>query len=176
LEAGRAQEALDHFQAAGVYPENLGEGRHALRPEAHLQTYAGLAYRALGDEAQARARFEQAAAPQVRLSAATYYQALAMQALGQAEAARERLVQLRDHAQQRLERAGETGFSTSVPAFVFFEDDPGRRARIAQTYVLGLAQLGLGETDAAREAFEAVLALDANHVDAQEQLRRLGSI
>jgi len=140
-----------------------------------LHYYAGLAYEALGDAAQAAARFERAAAPQAHLSVATYYQALAMRKLGQTEAAEERLTQLRDHAQQRLERAGETGFATSVPAFVFFEDDPGRRARIGATFVLGLAQLGLGETGAARQAFETVLVLDANHVDAREQLRRLDS-
>ena len=75
----------------------------------------------------------------------------------------------------RVARAGEAGFSTSVPAFVFFEDDPNRRTRIAATYLLGLAQLGLGEAEAAKSAFEAVLALDANHVDAGEQLRRLES-
>jgi hypothetical protein len=98
-----------------------------------------------------------------------------MRALGQAEAAEARLVELRDQAQERLERAAEAGFSTSVPAFVFFEDDPGRRPRIAHAYMLGLAQLGLGETDAARQAFEEVLELDPNHVDAQEQIARLGS-
>jgi tetratricopeptide (TPR) repeat protein len=135
-----------------------------------------LACEALGDPARAQARFEQAAAPQARLSAAAYYQALAMRKLGQTEAAEERLTQLRDHAQQRLKGAQEAGFSTSVPAFVFFEDDPGRRARIGAAFLLGLAQLGLGETDAARQAFEEVLELDANHVDAQEQLRRLGSL
>ena len=175
LEAGQAREALDHFDAARVYPENLGEGRHALRPEAHLHYFAGRAYEALGDEAQARERFEQAAAPQTWLSTATDYQALAMDKLGQGDAARERLAELRDHAQERIERAGERGFSTSVPAFVFFEADPGRRARIAFTYLLGLAQLGLGETEAARGSFEAVLELDAYHADAKEQIRRMGS-
>jgi tetratricopeptide (TPR) repeat protein len=175
LEAGQNQEALKHFGAASVYPENLGVGRSVLRPDAHLHYYAGLAYRSLGNEAQAKARFEQAAQPQAHLSAATYYQALAMQALGKAETAQERLAQLRDHAQQRLESTGETGFSTSVPAFVFFEDDPGRRARIAFTFVLGLAQLGMGETEAARQAFEAVLELDANHTDARGQLQQLKS-
>ena len=60
-----------------------------------------------------------------------------------------------------------------MPAFVFFEDDPTRRYRIANQYMLGLAQLGLGEIDAARRAFEEVLALDANHMGAQEELRAL---
>jgi tetratricopeptide (TPR) repeat protein len=174
LEAGQAQAALEHFEAAYVYPDNLGEGRHAHRPEAHLHYYAGLAWEALGNQAQAQARFEQAAAPQAHLSAATYDQAMAMRKLGRAGAAQERLTQLRDYARQRLEQAGEAGFATSVPAFVFFEDDPARRARIAFTYLLGLAQLGLGETGAARATFEAVLALDANHVDALDRLRQLG--
>jgi hypothetical protein len=60
-----------------------------------------------------------------------------------------------------------------VPAFVFFEDDPTRRHRIAHQYMLGLAQLGLGEVDAARKGFEAVLALDGNHLSAREELHKL---
>jgi hypothetical protein len=72
-----------------------------------------------------------------------------------------------------LEEGRQTGFSTSVPAFVFFEDDPTRGHRIAHQYMLGLAQLGLGETDAAQKAFEAVLALDGNHLGAQRELSKL---
>jgi tetratricopeptide (TPR) repeat protein len=173
LAAGRADEALAHLQAALVYPDNLGEGRSLFKPDAHLHYHIALAHEALGDAQAARASLERAAASLPYPSATAYYQALALDKLGQPQAAQERLRELRDHAQQRLEEGRQAGFSTSVPAFVFFEDDPTRRHRIAHRYMLGLAQLGLGEVDAARKAFEAVLELDANHLGAREELRKL---
>jgi tetratricopeptide (TPR) repeat protein len=173
LEAGQAQEAIEHFYATLTYPDNLGEGRRLYKPDAGVHYHAGLAHEVQGDRDGAKTCFEQAAAPQVHLSAATYYQALAMRKLGGEEAARGRLEELRDHALRSLEEGRESGFATSVPSFVFFEDDPTRGNRIRHSYMLGLAHLGLDEIDAARQAFKEVLALDVNHLGAQKELRRL---
>ncbi len=65
------------------------------------------------------------------------------------------------------------GFATSVPQFVFVEDDLETSRRVHLNYVIGLAHRGLGQPAKARAAFEAVLALDANHGGALEQLRQL---
>jgi hypothetical protein len=53
LESGHPQKALAHFSAARVYPQNLGESKHLLTPETHLDYFAGLALSQMGgaDEA-----------------------------------------------------------------------------------------------------------------------------
>ena len=173
LESGRAAEALAHFEAAKTYPESLGEGRYAQASVAHLDYLAGLAREALGDMAGAKASFQRAAEPQPGFSPATYYQALALRKLGDEGAARKLLGVLRDHALQQLEAARKPGFATSVPQFVFYEEDPQKPHRVAYTYLLGLALLGLGQFDEAEKAFAEVLTLDINHLGAQEELRKL---
>ena len=42
LKTGNAREALEHFEAARNYPENLGEAKHLLTPETHLDYFSGL--------------------------------------------------------------------------------------------------------------------------------------
>jgi len=54
LEAREPSEALAHFQAARAYPKNLGEGKHLLTLETHLDYFAGLALDALGRAQEAQ--------------------------------------------------------------------------------------------------------------------------
>jgi tetratricopeptide (TPR) repeat protein len=174
LENDEPNKALRHFDAALVFPENLGTGRHPVFTEdAHVEYLAGLAREVLGDHEGARACFERASEEQHRFSFATYYRALAMAKLGQEEASRDVLQELLDHSSERLQIEGETEFSTSIPAFTVFRDDPGRQIRAGHIFLIGLARLGLGQTARARSAFEEVLTLDPYHVEAQEELRRL---
>jgi tetratricopeptide (TPR) repeat protein len=175
LEAGRAAEALAHFGAAKTFPVNLGEGKWVQTSEAHLDYLAGLARKALGDAQGAKACLQKAAQAQGEFSPLTYYQALALRELGDEARARELLEGLREHASQRLEAASKPGFATSVPQFLFYEEDPQKPYRVVHTYMLGLAHLGLGQAAEARKAFQEALALDINHVGAQEELRRLGT-
>ena len=49
LAAGNFRDALDHFEAARHYPENLGEGKHLLTLERDLDYFSGLAAQKLGD-------------------------------------------------------------------------------------------------------------------------------
>jgi hypothetical protein len=76
-------------------------------------------------------------------------------------------------ARERLDEQVKQGFATSVPEFVFTEVDMETRRRIHLTYIIGLAHLGLGEHQAAREAFEQVLALEPGHEAAIEAKRLL---
>jgi len=174
LEAGHAAEALAHFEAAQNYPENLGEGKFWATPEAHLQYFAGLAREALGDCEGAAASFRQAAQARDGFSPETYYQALALKRLGEEAAAHDKLRALLDHASREMEAGGTLGyFGPYVANFLLFEDDLQKLNRIHCTYLLGLAHLGLGQVPQARRAFEEVLALDVNHLGAQEELQRL---
>ena len=66
------------------------------------------------------------------------------------------------------------GFATSVARFMLFIEEDGRALRRTRfTYLVGLAHLGLGHISRAAHAFKEVLAVDPNHLGAQEELRRL---
>ena len=173
LEAGQAAEALTHFEQARTFPENLGEGRFPTTSLAHIDYWIGRAHEALGDTDRAQEYYESAARPQAMITPATYYRALALRQLGQEEAARQQLQAILDYARNELEAAISKGFDTSVPQFIFFEEDPLKPRRIGLHYLIGLAYLGLNQAAEAKKVFHEVLALDSNHLDAQEELRRL---
>ena len=176
LDAGDASGALVHFDAARAYPENLGEGKYFQVPDTNLDYFSGLARETLGDAEGARACFQKAADAQVNLvwfGFMAYYQALALRKLGQEEAARTRLQEMLDDAQERMEGGKKAGFYTSLPDFLLFRDDK-KTTRINSLYLMGLAHAGLGQTALAREELEEVARLDVNHLWAREELRRLG--
>src|SRR5215213_790446 len=171
LEAGDGENALTHFEAAQSYPENLGEGKHLLTPEADLHYFAGLARKALGDEKGSKTCFRKAAGtgpPPYRIA---YYQALALKELGQEVASVQKLEELLAFAEKQMQSEVKIEyFATSLPNFLIFEDDLRRRNRVDCTFLKGLAYLGLGQTFEAEKAFRDVLAVDGNHLWAQEEL------
>ena len=174
LDADNARGAWEHFNAALVYPPNLGEGRHLLAPETHIHYFRGLALARLGLAAEARAAFE-AAAGSAEPPATWYYQALALRQLGRAEEAGERLKKLSAHAREFGASAPEIDyFATSLPNFLIFEDDLEKRNRVEGEYLAGLAAAGLGLEDEAAANFRAALALDPNHLEAAQELAALG--
>ena len=61
MKTGNAREALKHFEAARNYPENLGEAKHLLTLETHLDYFSGLALQELGRDEEAREYWHKAA-------------------------------------------------------------------------------------------------------------------
>jgi tetratricopeptide (TPR) repeat protein len=176
LEAGDGEKALEHLEAAQSYPENLGEGKHLLTPEADLYYFAGLAQRELGDEEGSKAYFRMAAEAETPPADTTYYQALAMRELGEEAASTRKLEELLAYAGKQMHAEVKIEyFATSLPKFLIFEDDLQKRNRVDCTFLKGLAYLGLGQTPEAKRAFREVLALDINHLGAQEKLDALTS-
>ena len=174
LEAGRPDEALVHFEAAQRYPENLGEGKHLLTSENHLHYFSGLAQEGRGDRETAEECFRKAREGASAYSTTTYYQALALKKLGQDGAATDKLNELLSFATKQLNAEVLIDyFATSLPNFLLFEDDLEKRNRIDCFFLIGLAQQGLGQTLEAAQAFREALALDANHLGAQQELQRL---
>ncbi|MFC1525211.1 DUF5107 domain-containing protein [Candidatus Latescibacterota bacterium] len=173
LAAGDGAGALGHFEAARALPQNMGEERSPLQRLSDLDYYCGLAQQALGHGEEAREWFEKASQGDGDLSAMTYYQAQAMRELGREEEAGKRLGELLEHARHERDQAPKAGFHTSVPRFVFEAEDPARRRRINFTHLMGLAHLGLGEEEEARQAFADVLELDPSHQPARQELRAL---
>jgi tetratricopeptide (TPR) repeat protein len=176
LENGDGETALKHFEAAQSYPENLGEGKHLLTPETDLHYFAGLAWRALGDEEGSKACFRKAAGAETPPSRMTYYRALALRELGEEVASARKLEELLAFAEKQMHSEVKIEyFATSLPNFLIFEDDLQKRNQVDCTFLKGMAYLGLGETSEAQKAFQDVLVLDANHLWAQVELDVLTS-
>ena len=174
LDAGDASPALDHFDAARTYPPNLGEGKHLLTEERHLDYSSGMALAALGREDDARRRFEAAASPSATFNFQTYYRALALRALGRKREAVKVFQELRSFAAHRMKAPVAIDyFATSLPNFLLFEDDLEKRKQTECLLLRGLANDGLGRLAEAREDCRQALRLDPNHIWAQEAHRRL---
>ena len=172
LTAGNAALALQHFEAAHHYPENLGEAKHLLTLERDLDYISGLAAEQLGNNALAQQYWTAAAAPLPSLGYHSFFQALALFKLGDAQQARAILDSLADFArtQSNIEPKIDY-FATSLPNFLLFDDDLGKRNRIECAFLNALAQFGLGETASAQKQLEQVLAEDPNHLAALEIAR-----
>ncbi len=181
LDAGDADRALEHLEAARACPDNLGERKHLLWSDARLDYFTGLARQALGDGEGAAASFQRVIDARAGVepglpdapSDVGYYQALALRALGQDVEAESRLGEMLDTARRRLEEETERGFADSVPQFVFAEGDPMEQQHSHYLYLIGLAHLGLEQKEEAEAAFHTVLERDPDHFGAVHQLRRM---
>ena len=127
LESGEAAKALTHFQSAREYPPNLGEGKHLLTQETHLDYYTGVALAMLHREDEAKISWRKAADTDDDSTIFAYYRALALRRLRQERAATSLLLELRKTAeQQATAEVAIDYFATSLPNFLIFEDDSGK--------------------------------------------------
>ena len=171
LTQGRGADALQHFEAARKYPENLGEGKHLLTLERDLDYLAGLATEQLGVTELAERYWNAAAAPLSAPGFHSYFQALALQALGKREAAREVLSSLSDFARTQLKTKPRVDyFATSLPNLLLFDDDLDKRNRIESMLLSALAKHGLGEVESAVLDLQQLNAEDPNHLLVAEML------
>jgi tetratricopeptide (TPR) repeat protein len=162
LQAGETALALADFAAAKAIPENLPTERELGR-DAELAWWLGVGYETAGNPAKAKESWEQAANSHAKgrgrregqispLSAQIYYQALANRKLGDSSAAEDALKKLLEVAKADLAKEEITDRNVQTE----------RRPRSAgpgySHYLAGLAHLGLGENEAAKEQFTAALA------------------
>lgn len=171
LTAGRCGEALRHFEDARNYPENLGEGKHLLTLERDLDYFSGLAAEELGDTLLARRYWTAAAVPLGALSIDSYFQAKALLALGEEEAARAVLSSLAEFAATKMRAEPRIDyFATSLPNLLLFEDDLEKRNRIESLVLSLLASDGLGNRERSIRDLKEVIGEDRNHQFAAEML------
>ena len=176
LAAGKTSEALDHFEAARHYPENLGEGKHLLTLERDLDYFSGLAAQEAGDAGLAQRFWSAAAAPLPTPSVHSYFQGLALRALGQCEAADEVFTRMADFARRQMESEPKIDyFATSLPNMLLFDDDLAKRNRLESLRLGALAKHGMGEREMAEDQLRELLAEDPNHLFAGEMLRWMQS-
>ena len=172
LADGKPAEALEHFEAARHYPLNLGEGKHLLTLERDLDYFSGLAAQGLGDADLAKRYLTAAGAPLLAAGIHSYFQALALRALGDIVAAQDVLTHLAESAERLMAAEPKIDyFATSLPNLLLFDDDLGKRNRVEALLLRGLASDGLRDGEAAMRIIEQVLEEDLNHLFAAEMLR-----
>jgi tetratricopeptide (TPR) repeat protein len=173
---GKTEEALASFKAGQIKLNNLGVGRGMSLYEVLSWFKTGEALAALGKAGEAHEYYQKIIAAEERLavwgvsSSLGYYAALSLRAIGRTAEADEKLQSLKASAQKKIESGEEGGFFTSKPAMIVFDDDPKMASEVEGYYLLGLAQLGLGQRSEAEASFRSVLKRDPYHWWAQFQL------
>lgn len=181
LATQQGKEALETFERALVYPENLGEGKLAGAQENNIHYYLGCACASLDLMAEATNYFQAAAHGLDNPTSAMFYndqppdmifyQGLAWLKLGDAMQARRRFNKLIDYGERHLfDTVKIDYFAVSLPDFLVFEDDLNRRNAIHCHYMMGLGHLGLRELEQARAHLTQVLEMDVNHQGARVHL------
>jgi tetratricopeptide (TPR) repeat protein len=176
LQRGQPTDALKHFEAARQYPQNLGEGKHLLTPETHLDYFTGLSLALAGRHNEAQAAWRRAANTQRDTDIFAFYRALALRSLGDHTAADALLRRLHEFAGKGMHAEAKIDyFATSLPNFLLFEDDLEERNRIDCLLLRGLAGIGLGRTADGAADLRQVLAMDPHHLIARLELHRMAN-
>ena len=177
LDRGDARQALEHFSAARLFPYNLGEGKHLLTRETHLDYFSGLSFSQMKRENEACEYWTRAADDEGPISWLTFYRAMSLEALGRKSDANALLRQIRDFAQKQIEAEVKIDyFATSLPNLLLFEDDLQKGNKVDCLFLLALSELGLRNSDRAKELLNQVLSLDCNHIAAQQEIESLTRI
>ena len=176
LNAGKYQEALKDFEASLEYPENLEVGRPYHESRLPQVNYLiALAYAKLVDPARSQKLFQQAMAspaPGQRREQPEmlYYAGLAAQKLGQNGQATRFFDELIATGEKALAARSDVDY------FAKFGQEHSSRLRFADAhYLIGLGDLGKGETTKARDEFQAALKLNVSHLGAITKLASLGA-
>jgi tetratricopeptide (TPR) repeat protein len=175
LTAGKYQEALADFQAAGEIPDNLPSERARGGRDAEIAYGIGAAHEGLGDMEKARESWTRASVSEGRPrfgrrggsggGAEQYYRALALRKLGEEELATDIFQQMVKDGTGRLQDSGE-GDSSAL-----FGRRRSRGSRLADAhYMIGLGYLGLNENDKAKEHFAETLKASPDHLGARTTL------
>ena len=142
--------ALKSFLKADERPENYHEGPRYQESRAHLHYFMGLGYEACGMSGKAREEYECAAAQRDCGTESQYYKGLALRRLGDYLAAAKLFTALKKQAEETLSDSN-LQFFLGFPAALPFEQSERRNIEKAGYSALFYAQLGLGETEEARE-------------------------
>jgi tetratricopeptide (TPR) repeat protein len=171
LSAGDPVQALTSVQSALEPPDHLGEARHPLANTAHLLLCLGDVRAAAGEEQPARQAWRAAAEVEgdfqqmaVRpYSELTYFSVLALQRLGDDEAAR-LLADAVEHYAGELATTPAVldYFATSLPQLLLFRDDLDLRQRQHSELLLAQVALARHKREEAVERLQRLLAQDPN--------------
>ena len=178
--------AAAFLHKALIYPENLGEGKLEGCKDNNIYYYLGITAEALGKKEHANAYFEKASTGTDDPSGVMYYndqpadmilyEGLAREKLGQPVKAKSRFYKLLDYGEQHMYDHLKIGyFAVSLPDFQIFEDDLDVKNKAHCCYLIGLANIGLGNNAKAADFFSKALEYDPSHQNAQRYLAMCNS-
>ena len=171
LQRANPAAALEHFQRASEYPDNLSVGRPKNDPRApQVAYYTGLALEALGNAEKARELYAAAADQEetTRWPETQFYQALGCAKLGRDKEAGEIFGRLISRGKGQLAEKESTDF------FAKFGQQANRRTREANAhYLIGLGLLGQDNRADAQQEFQQAVQLNLSHAWARYQLDAL---
>jgi tetratricopeptide (TPR) repeat protein len=184
LGQGHTTEALDHFLAALVPPESLGEAKHPLANQSDIYYWIGesLYHGGEGENAHAwwlraaqqKGDFQQMSVRNV--SDMTFWSGLALRRLGRESEATTLFKRIYDYSVElENEKPQVDYFATSLPAMLLFEDDLALRNRIEALFLRAQASAGLARTAESRTLLQQVLTIDGSHARACDLLQQLGA-
>lgn len=182
-----AKDAIEKSDFAGAkvllekaleYPLNLGEGRLEGTKDNNIYYCLGVVEEALGNGDAAKVCFEKAELGVDEPAGVLYYydqpadmilyKGFANQKLGNEKAAYACFNKLMDYGEKHLyEEMQNDFFAVSLPDFMIFEEDMNRKNKAHCHYLMGLANLGMGEKCKAKEQFEKAIEYDFNHQNAR---------
>jgi len=156
------------------YPLNLGEGRLEGTKDNNIYYYLRIVKEALGKADEAGECFKKADRGEDEPAGMMYYydqpadmilyKGLANQKLGNQRAAYACFNKLMDYGERHLyDEMKNDFFAVSLPDFLIFEDDMNRKNKAHCYYLMGLANLGLGNKGKAGQQFKKALSYDFNH-------------
>jgi tetratricopeptide (TPR) repeat protein len=170
LEKKQYKKALEDFQRANTWPDNLevGEPNDGGRI-AQINYYTALAYEGLKNEEAAKQAFAESqqvgGGRRSNLSELGFYKAMALKKLGQLEESKSILEKIESDASAQLKS------TEGLDYFSKFGSASSKEARMADSYYLmGLAGYGLGDKTKAKEYFSKALELNQNHTWAKMML------
>lgn len=155
-------------------PLNLGEGRLEGTKDNNIYYYLGVVKEALGKAEEATECFKKAEMGVDEPAGAMYYydqpadmilyKGFANQKLGNMKAAYACFNKLMDYGERHLyDEVKNDYFAVSLPDFLIFEDDMDKKNKAHCHYLMGLANLGMGEKEEAARQFEKAIEYDFNH-------------
>ncbi|MDD6683865.1 MAG: DUF5107 domain-containing protein [Clostridiales bacterium] len=154
-------EALQYYRAALVFPENYGEGRHYSAQEANIYYYTGLLLREMGDEAAAKAAWEEAARQPAHLTEISYFAAKSLEMLNRDQEAKAIYSAMKESAEGQLENADLHGyFGVGMPSPLPFELNIRRQNTIPALLIKALAEKGLQQDREMAETLKQLRSLD----------------
>ena len=174
LDKGDAKGAAELIEEALSYPENLGEGRLEGTKDNNLYYLLGKCYKALGDEAGAKECFEKSTLGESEPAGMMYYydqpadmilfQGFGFKELGDEKAANARFYKLLDFGEHHVnDKFVMDYFAVSMPDMSVFDADMDVKNKVHCYYLMGLANMGIGDNKRAAGWFEKALLLDKNH-------------
>jgi tetratricopeptide (TPR) repeat protein len=182
LAAGQYREALADFETATKIPDNLpATGGGGNRTNVEIAYWTGLAYEGLGDRQKATGSWSNDAPPSgggrrgamggggfMGGGAQSYYQALCLMKLGQADKAKSMFQDLVNSGQRMMEQQpnGFAGGGRGRPQ--------SSRARQAMAhYTIGLGYIGLNDVEKAKAELKQSLELSPDLLGARTALAEL---